>query len=161
MENVTFLSPPARELWKTYLFLDPPGAGTMENVLFLEPPGAGSIENVTILSSQRQKTLGNTIKRTGGYQRPVVFLEPEAFLRAARRGNDRKRNVSEPPRAGIMENVLFWEPQGAGIMENALFLEPPGAGIMENVTFFISQFQKIIRNYNKTDRWLPAPSGIP
>ena len=95
---------------ESVVFLEPTGEGIMENVLFLEPPGAGIRENVTFLSSQRQKTLETMIRLTGGYQRPVVFLDPEAFLRAARRGNDGKRNVSEPPGAGIMENVTYSMP---------------------------------------------------
>ena len=61
----------------------------------------------------------------------------------------------EPPGAGIMENVMFWEPPGAAIMENVIFgaarrgndgkrnvFEPPGARIMDNVTLLSRQAQE-------------------
>jgi hypothetical protein len=63
-----------------------------------------------------------------------------------------ERNVSEPPGAGIMENVMFLEPPGA---ENVLFLEPPGAGQMENVMFLVAPGAGIMENVFE----LPAPKN--
>jgi hypothetical protein len=152
MKNVMLLEPPGAGMMKNVMLLEPPGAGMMDKIVFWEPPGAGMMENVMFLSSQLQKTLENMVKQTGGHQRPVVFLQPEAFCSSilmAPSAGLMDVLFLEPSGAGMMEKVVFLEPAIAGMMENVLSWEPPGVGMMVNIMFLSSQLQETLGNIVK------------